>query len=39
MIIFAVVLMVGQFTDFVTFAGPEENEGRGSRDGSRFAEE
>lgn len=34
----AMLLMVGQFADFMTFAGPEEHDGRGRRDGDRLAE-
>ena len=38
-VVLAVVLMIGQLADFVTFAGPEEHEGDGRRDGGRIAEE
>ena len=37
-VVFSVVRMVGQFAGFVTFAGPEEDEGNGRRDDGRVAE-
>ena len=37
-VVFSVLRMVGQFAGFVTFAGPEEDEGNGRRDGDRVAE-
>ena len=33
-----VLLMVGQLADLMTFAGPEEDQGSGRRDGDRVAE-
>ncbi len=35
---FAVLLVIGQFADFVTFAGPEEREGGRRCNGDRIAE-
>jgi hypothetical protein len=34
----AVLLVVGQFADFVAFAGPEEDQRGGRREDGRFAE-